>query len=158
MNNSSPDPSSPCSEVSTVLPAHGADLPSTKSFLPDAQALPSLGRYRIQETLGSGGFGTVFKAYDDELQREVAIKVPHRVESEADAEAYLIEARILASLDHPGIVPVYDVGRLDDGRCYLVSKFVPGSDLAHKIKQARPSFAEAVEIVVCVAEALHHAH
>src|SRR5262249_9171418 len=68
-----------------------------------------LGRYRITGKLGEGGFGVVFKGYDDELRREVAIKVPHRtlVSRPEEAELYLTEARTVAALDHPNIVPVY---------------------------------------------------
>jgi formylglycine-generating enzyme required for sulfatase activity len=117
-----------------------------------------LGRYRILGQLGSGGFGVVYKAYDAALEREVAIKVPHRQQSPEDAESYLAEARILASLDHPAIVPVYDVGRTADGLSYLVSKLVEGSDLGTRIKEERPSFVESVLIVARIAEALHHAH
>jgi hypothetical protein len=78
-----------------------------------------LGRYRITGTLGKGGFGVVYQGYDDDLHRAVAIKVPHRhrVSQPEDVEAYLAEARILASLDHPHIVPVHDVGRTEDGLC-----------------------------------------
>ena len=61
--------------------------------------------------------------------------------------SYLAEARALAKLDHPNIVPVYDVGRTDDGLCYVVSKYIEGSDLAERLKQGRPSFREAVELV-----------
>jgi formylglycine-generating enzyme required for sulfatase activity len=102
----------------------------------------------------------VYKAHDDELGRNVAIKVPHRhrISSPEDIGAYLAEARVLASLNHPGIVPVYDVGRTEDGLCFVVSKFVEGNDLRGRIKQGRPSYAESVEIVARVAEALHHAH
>jgi len=119
-----------------------------------------LGRYRITATLGSGTFGIVYRAYDGELRREVAIKVPHRkrLASPADIEAYLAEARVLASLEHPHIVPVHDFGRTDDGLCYVVSKFIAGTDLAQKIGQARPSAAESAGLVAAVAEALHHAH
>jgi formylglycine-generating enzyme required for sulfatase activity/serine/threonine protein kinase len=102
----------------------------------------------------------VYQGHDEELRRDVAIKVPHRhrIAGPADVEAYLAEARILAGLDHPGIVPVYDVGRTADGLCYLVSKFIEGSDLQTRIKQSRPSVAESVALVARVAEALHHAH
>src|SRR5262249_12973926 len=75
-----------------------------------------------------------------------------------DVEAYLAEARILASLDHPNIVPVYDVGRCEDGTCFLVSKFIEGTDLKQRLEKSRPPIAEAVEIAARVAEALHHAH
>src|SRR5947209_8706936 len=80
---------------------------------------PKIGRYTILRRLGKGGFGEVFLAFDDELDRPVAIKVPRveRVSQPEDVDAYLNEARIVASLDHPHIVPVYDAGRTDDGLC-----------------------------------------
>src|SRR5439155_7258724 len=66
-----------------------------------------LGRYRITRVLGKGAFGVVYQGYDDELRRDVAIKVPYRrqVSQPKDLDTYLAEARILASLDHPHIVP-----------------------------------------------------
>jgi formylglycine-generating enzyme required for sulfatase activity/tetratricopeptide (TPR) repeat protein len=126
----------------------------------EVDAPARLGRYRVTAKLGEGGFGVVYQGYDDDLRRVVAIKVPHRhrvVEPE-DVEAYLAEARILASLDHPHIVPVHDFGRTEDGLCYVVSKLIEGSDLRAKITQARPSAPEAAGLVATVAEALHHAH
>ena len=88
------------------------------------------------------GSGRVYLAHDDDLDRPVAIKVPNpeRITAPEDVEAFLIEARILARLDHPHIVPVHDVGRTEDGLCFVVSKLIEGSDLAVRIKQARPSF------------------
>jgi serine/threonine protein kinase len=119
-----------------------------------------IGRYRIIRRLGQGGFGRVYIAHDDELDRAVAIKVPNpgRITNPGDVEAYLNEARILARLDHPHIVPVHDVGRTDDGLCFVVSKLVQGSDLAVRIRQERPSFRDAAELVATIAEALHYAH
>ncbi len=119
-----------------------------------------IGRYRVIKLLGEGGFGRVFQALDDQLNRSVAIKVPHPrlISRPEDVEAYLAEARILATLDHSHIVPVYDVGRTDDGLCFVVSKFIDGSDLAGKLKVARFSFADAADLAATVAEALHHAH
>src|SRR5271166_2469060 len=119
-----------------------------------------LGRYTILRRLGRGGFGEVFLAFDDELDRPVAIKVPHRerITQPEDIEAYLAEARIVASLDHSHIVPVYDVGRTEDGLCFVVSKFIEGSDLARRIKESRPGFHESAALVATVADALHHAH
>jgi serine/threonine protein kinase len=119
-----------------------------------------IGRYTILRRLGRGGFGQVFLAFDDDLDRPVAIKVPRpeRISHPEDVEAYLNEARILASLDHPHIVPVFDVGRTDDGLCFVVSKLIEGSDLKQRIEQDRPSFHQSAELVATVASALHYAH
>ena len=119
-----------------------------------------IGRYRVLSVLGEGGFGRVHLAHDDQLDRPVAIKVPRRdrISRPEDAEAYLAEVRVLASLDHPHIVPVHDVGTTDDGLCYVVSKLIEGSDLAHKIRQGRLSLRQAAELTATAAEALHYAH
>ena len=119
-----------------------------------------IGRYRIIRRLGQGGFGRVYLAHDDDLDRPVAIKVPNpeRITRPEDVEAFLVEARILAKLDHPHIVPVFDVGRTEDGLCFVVSKLVEGSDLAVRMGQARPSFRDSAELVATVADALHYAH
>src|SRR6516225_8665132 len=127
----------------------------------DVAATPQyIGRYRIERVLGRGGFGLVYLAHDDQLQRLVAIKVPHRrlLSQLEDAEAYLSEARTVAKLDHPNIVPVHDVGSTDQFPCFIVSKYIDGTDLATRLKQSRLSIHEAVELVATVAEALHHAH
>jgi serine/threonine protein kinase len=85
-------------------------------------------------------------------------RTAQRVQRVADAEAYLVEARTLARLDHPAIVPVYDFGRMADGLCYVVSKFIAGNDLARRIAEARPVARESAALVATAAEALHHAH
>src|SRR5262249_36348176 len=119
-----------------------------------------IGRYRIIRRLGQGGFGRVYLAHDEDLDRSVAIKVPNpeRISRPEDVEAYLAEARILARLDHPHIVPVYDVGRTRDGLCFVVSKHIEGSDLAARLAQGRPAYRDAALLVADVAEALHYAH
>src|SRR4051794_12020913 len=145
------------------------NLSSTEGLSPsgeDSQASFSLlnptkiGRYTILRRLGKGGFGEVFQAFDDELDRPVAIKVPRpeRISQPEDVDAYLNEARIVAGLDHPHIVPVYDAGRTEDGLCFVVSKLIEGSDLAKKIKESRPGFHESAALVATIAEALHYAH
>src|SRR5271155_3062405 len=132
---------------------------------PAALAVPvaqpqCIGRHRIEKVLGKGGFGLVYLAHDDQLQRLVAIKVPHRklVDRPEAAKAYLTEARTVANLDHPHIVPVYDVGSTEDCPCFIVSKFIEGRTLAQQIKDDRPTFGDTTELVATVAEALHYAH
>jgi formylglycine-generating enzyme required for sulfatase activity len=128
---------------------------------PAPRPLPArLGRYRVIAELGAGSFGVVYRAHDEELHRAVAIKVPHRhrVARPEDAEAYLAEARVLAGLDHPNIVPVHDVGRDADGLPFVVSKLIEGSDLAARLRRGRLTLAESVALVATLAEALHYAH
>jgi serine/threonine protein kinase len=120
----------------------------------------TIGRYRVTRALGQGGFGRVYLAHDDELDRWVAIKVPGpgHVDRPEEIDSFLTEARILAKLDHPHIVPAFDVGRMADGSCYVVSKYVEGSDLAEKILRGRPDFCKTAELIAKIAEALHYAH
>src|SRR5438552_3818341 len=119
-----------------------------------------VGRYRIVNVLGEGTFGRVYLAQDDQLQRAVAIKIarPERLSCPEDAAAYLTEARTVASLDHPNIVPIFDVGTTPDGLCYVVSKLIDGIDLLKTIRQRRVSYTVAAGWVATVAEALHYAH
>lgn len=135
-----------------------ADAPAGDDATPGLLKL--IGRYRVEKVLGKGGFGLVYLAHDDQLQRLVAIKVPHAtlVAQIADADAYLTEARTVAGLDHPHIVPVFDVGSTSDCPCFVVSKYINGTDLAARLKRSRLSLPEAVELVATVAETLHHAH
>ena len=97
--------------------------------------------------LGQGGFGLVYFAHDDQLQRLVAIKVPHAqlVAQDTDAEAYMAEARAAAKLDHPHVVPVFDVGHTEQFPCFVVSKYIDGSDLDTRLRQSRMSLHEAVD-------------
>src|ERR1017187_1147521 len=142
-----------------------ADEPATDGAPAAALMAPArlpkrIGRYRVERVLGKGGFGLVYLAQDDQLSRPVAIKVPHRklVDRLEDAEPYLTEARTVANLDHPHIVPVFDVGSTEQFPCFVVSKYIDGTDLATRLKQSRLSIHETVELVATVAEALHHAH
>src|SRR5262249_50866046 len=84
-----------------------------------------IGRYRVRSLLGKGGFGQVYLVFDEQLERLVAVKVPYHqlVPGPEAAEFYLAEARAAAQLDHPNIVPVYDVASSRDYPCFIVSKF-----------------------------------
>jgi WD40 repeat protein/tRNA A-37 threonylcarbamoyl transferase component Bud32 len=118
-----------------------------------------LGRFDIVDTVGTGSFGTVYMARDPELDRVVAVKVPRAgILSSSDAiQRFLREARSVAQLHHPSIVPVHEVGQ-QDGMPYLVTDFVHGLTLADLLTARRPSFREAAELVAAVADALQYAH
>ena len=119
-----------------------------------------IGRYDVIRQLGKGSFGVVYLAQDSELKREVAIKVPsqQRLELAGGADSFLREARVVAALDHAGIVPVYDVGKLDTGECYVVSKYIPGGDLRKHLRECRPTGVEAARLISAIARSLHQAH
>lgn len=127
----------------------------------DGEAPPAINaRYQVSKRLGKGGFGAVYLAFDTELQRQVAIKVPNpeRTARPEDVEDFLKEARTLAQLDHPNIVPVYDVGRTEGGLYFVVSKLINGRDLAERLRDGPIPIREAMSIAAKVARALHHAH
>jgi len=87
-------------------------------------------RYRLLERIARGGMGVVYAAEDQNLQRRVALKVLDIPGTDGDlANRLLREARVLAALEHPGIVPVHDVGTLADGRVFYTMKFVEGKRL-----------------------------
>ncbi len=138
----------------------------TKSEMPEGNALAvrsiphHVGRYRIERIIGEGGFGIVYLGYDDQLTRPVAVKVPRadRISFPQDLSAYLTEARTVANLDHPNIVAVYDVGSTSEFPCYIVSKFIEGTDLARRLKEFRLPIEKTVELVATIAEALDFAH
>src|SRR6266481_4882497 len=111
--------------MSVNNPFQAADTPVPS----DSSSSPAwIGRYRIERLLGEGGFGRVYLANDDQLSRLVAIKLAHDhlMATAGDAEAYLTEARTVANLDHPNIVPVYDVGSTEDFPCFVVSRYIEG--------------------------------
>ncbi len=137
-----------------------ADAAVKSIVLPPAPLPARIGRYAIQKLLGSGGFGRVYLGHDEELDRLVAIKVPRedRLATRHDQEEFVREAKLLAGLEHPGIVPVYDVGRTVDGRCFIVSKYVDGSDLTARLAAEPLTPTKSAKIVADVADALHFAH
>ena len=139
--------------ISEVLPA---EFSATTSSRPE-ECPAQIGRYAVESLLGCGAFGRVYRCYDGVLKRCVAVKVPH-VHFLDTPEQYLEEARVVASLEHPAIVPVYDAGRTEEGMCFVVSKFIEGSNLKSRNQEAPLSRREAVELVATMAEALHCAH
>ena len=118
---------------------------------------PPGGRYEIVAVVGEGGMGTVYRAHDRVLDREVALKVLRADVAGAEAETRLRrEARILARLEHPGIVPVHDVGTLADGRVYYVMKLVRGERLEHSARGV--ALADALRLFLRVCETVGFAH
>lgn len=143
---------------------------SVEKTMPDAPATAGLdtglddgerrlGRYRLDALLGKGGFGEVWRAYDPELRRAVAIKVlrPERSLHPGQVERFQDEARKLAQLRHPNIVPVFDVGQ-SDGVAFIVSELVEGENLAAVLKGRRFGWTEAAGLVAKLADAADHAH
>lgn len=122
-----------------------ADIPTT------------LGRFKINGILGSGGFGTVYLGFDDSLKRNVAIKVPNHALSGVGLDKFLEEARRLAQLRHPGIVTVFDISEFE-GRCYIVSDYLKGQTLADWSRSRSFTWQEAALITAKIADALGHAH
>jgi serine/threonine protein kinase len=117
-------------------------------------------RYEAIEEIGRGGMGTVYSAFDTALGREVAIKVGNALPSTELQARLTREARVIARLEHPGIVPVHDFGWLADGRPFYVMKRVDGQTLRALIETAAPPLAERLRIFerVCEAVAFAHAH
>ncbi|HMB69336.1 MAG TPA: serine/threonine-protein kinase [bacterium] len=135
----------------------------TVRHLKNVADLPDLGgtRYDVLERIGSGGMGTVYRARDHDLGRDVALKVLRETPAADTLAARMLqEARILARLEHPGIVPVHDVGRLSDGRVWYAMKLVRGDRLDRHAARTAAALPERLRLFlrVCEAVAFAHAH
>ena len=135
-------------------------MPVEQPASPLLSAGHHLGHYRILRLLGSGGMGSVYLAEDEELQRQVAVKVPYRhlFQSEEDLTSTLSEARTVARLKHPTIVPVYYLGRESDGTCYIVMEYVDGQSLAERLKAGPLEPRQAADWMAQIADAIGYVH
>jgi serine/threonine protein kinase len=127
----------------------------------DEAAIPEqIDRYLIESILGEGGFGRVYLAFDTVLERSVSLKVLHKshMTLHSALDTYFAEARILASLDHPHIVPIFDAQQTDNGEVFLVWKYIEGEDLRSKMLQKTFPHKETAAIIARIAEALDYAH
>jgi serine/threonine protein kinase len=122
-------------------------------------SLTRIGRFEILRIVGRGAFGLVFEARDTELNRRVAIKIPHAhvVSTAEDRERFAREARSAANLRHPGIVPVYEVSEID-GHPYIVTEFIEGRTLGDELSQSRMTPTAAALLIRGTALALEAAH
>lgn len=135
------------------------DSPTTNAIAfksEDREPRILVGRYRLDLLIAEGGFAQVWRAYDLELHRSVAVKVPKpsRLDS---TDAFMAEARRVARLKHPGIVSVHDVGR-EDGTCFIVSEYVEGGNLGDHLAQRSLDPRQATQWAAEIAEALEYAH
>ncbi len=120
--------------------------------------LTRLDQFQLLGVAGQGGFGTVYRARDTQLDRTVAVKVPRNLRGGSwETERFLREARSAAQLAHPGIVPTYAVGRAGT-LPYIVSAFIQGRTLAEEMADRRLGFREAAGLVAQVAQTLAYAH
>jgi serine/threonine protein kinase/tetratricopeptide (TPR) repeat protein len=158
-----PDPS----VAGGVDPGH-SDTPSTadengapnnKRSASAAELLGELGDYELLEEIGRGGQGVVFRARQKSLKRTVALKVISLGQwaSKAHLKRFRLEAEAAARLEHPGIVPIHEVGERD-GSCYFSMKFVEGGQLDQVARREPMPIRRAVELIAKVARTVHYAH
>ena len=143
----------------TPSAADGNGVPNNKKSASAAELLGELGDYELLEEIGRGGQGVVFRARQKSLNRTVALKVIGLGQwaSKAHLKRFRLEAEAAASLEHPGIVPIYEVGERD-GSCYFSMKFVEGGQLDEVARREPMPIRRAVELIAKVARTVHYAH
>src|SRR5437660_3021801 len=118
-----------------------------------------LGRYEIRSKIGAGGMGEVYLAEDTQLGRRVAIKLlsPELVADERANKRLVKEARAAATLDHPNICSIHEVGE-EEGRSFIVMQYVEGETLDFKMTRKPIELSESLSIAAQIADALSEAH
>ncbi|MGH2783160.1 MAG: protein kinase domain-containing protein, partial [Thermoleophilaceae bacterium] len=136
-----------------TLPLGGSDPTEALPGAPGPRLV--LGRYRLERRLGAGGFGVVWLAWDEKLEREVAVKaIPLE---NGGGERVEREARAAARLNHPGIVGIYELAG-DEHDVYLVSELVRGRTLAELLRAGAIADRDVARIGIALCDALEHAH
>jgi serine/threonine protein kinase/Tfp pilus assembly protein PilF len=145
------------SETPSAANENGA--PSSKKSANPAELLGELGDYELLEEIGRGGQGVVFRARQKSLNRTVALKVISLGQwaSKAHLKRFRLEAEAAAKLEHPGIVPIHEVGERD-GSCYFSMKFVEGGQLDEVVRREQMPIRQAAELIAKVARTVHYAH
>jgi serine/threonine protein kinase len=142
----------------------GADQPRSAEDLTvdiDPAAIPMrIGRFRIEKILGEGGFGLVYLAHDDQLQRLVALKLlrADRAEDRKLRRRFLTEARSASALNHPNVCVIYDVGETGEQQPYLAMEYVEGLTLQALLRQGPLEMNAVVEMAIQIADALDAAY
>ncbi len=119
-------------------------------------AARTIAHFTLLKKLGTGAFGSVWRAHDNKLDREVAIKIPRAGQLDNQGQ-FLREAQAAGRLQHPNIVTVFEAG-LIDGQAYIVSDYIRGEDLSCRLATRRFSVMDAASLVATIARALHFAH
>jgi len=134
-------------------------LPRRSHGAPPVKMLGDFGDYELLEEIGRGGQGVVYRAHQKSLNRTVALKVIGfgYWATEAHLKRFRREAEAAASLDHPCIVPIYEVGERE-GSCYFSMKFVEGGQLDEVVKREPISIRHSIELIAKLARTLHYAH
>ena len=137
----------------------GLTVPASTPGANPRSFLRYFGDFELIETIGSGGMGTVFRARQLSLDRIVAVKMINRgrFASELEVRRFYSEAKAAASLDHPNIVPVYEVGEFENDHFYSMA-FVDGQSLADRLKLGPMESRQAAELLQVVALAVQYAH
>jgi serine/threonine protein kinase len=142
-------------------PGHddGVQVSNRKKAARPGKMLGDFGDYQLQEEIGRGGQGLVYRARQKSLNRTVALKVIGLGQwaSEAHLKRFRREAEAAAGLDHPGIVPIHEVGERD-GSCYFSMQFIDGGQLDEVAKRTPMSIRQAAELIAKVARTVHYAH
>ena len=145
------------SDAPSAADENGA--PNNKKSARAAELLGELGDYELLEEVGRGGQGVVFRARQKSLDRIVALKVISLGQwaSKAHLKRFRLEAEAAAKLEHPGIVPIHEVGERD-GSCYFSMKFVEGGQLDEVVRRTPISIRPAAELIAKLARTVHYAH
>ena len=141
-----------------VLGGTASGMPPPGQSVGESVTLGSIGRFELKEVLGQGGFGRVYRAYDPQLEREVALKIPTFGSDQGkQVRRFLSEAKAAARLRHPNIVPIYESG-ITDGQHFIATQYVSGRSLTDCMEHAPCSFRQAAEWTSSLASALAYAH
>ena len=126
---------------------------SNKSIVPPEELIS---HFRLLKPLGQGGFGVVWLAKDVNLDRLVALKMPFT--NKSSVADLLHEAQSAAKLRHPNIVSVFETGQTEQGQAFIASEYIEGLNLKDVLSAGRPTLETAIELMVTISDALHHAH